>query len=80
MHAFLGASFGELQPGVMLLYGGVTEEGTPLNEAWAFEAQKREWTLVYHADPSLVMPQGALSTIQEGELIALSCSGKPTFQ
>ena len=49
----------------LMLYGGVNED--PLNDAFIFDCNKRQWKLVYRADPSTCEPTGALATIHAGE-------------
>lgn len=64
-----------MEPGLLLLYGGVAIDGSALNDAWIFEAQSRSWQLVFNADASLLASQGgALSTIRDGKLISLTIS------
>ena len=61
----------------LMLYGGVNED--PLNDAFIFDCNKRQWKLVYRADPSTCEPTGALATIHAGKLLTVSSTGGNRF-
>ena len=75
--SFTGGIFSELGAGVMLLYGGLSADETPLNEAWIFDTGEMKWTQMYAADASLLTCQCTFGAVKDGRLMAIDSSRKP---
>ncbi|CAD7704939.1 unnamed protein product [Ostreobium quekettii] len=72
------ALFSEVEPGSLLLYGGLGPDGKPLNDAYTLDVATMEWTMVYYGDPGLVLSHGAPAALVDRKLVTLNAgAGSP---
>lgn len=66
------AMFQKLAPKKLMLYGGMSADNKPLNDAWLFDMEHMSWTCLFYGHSDLVLPTGSVATLSEGRLVVLN--------
>ncbi|MEW5298846.1 MAG: hypothetical protein WDW36_001923 [Sanguina aurantia] len=73
-----GATLQELSHGKLFLYGGMSQEGKPMNDAWVLDVATRSWEVAFNGHSDAVLPTGSIGTLWRGKLVVLNAgTGSP---
>ena len=70
-----------LEPGRLLLYGGTSVDGKPVNDGYVLEVASMRWHCMYFGDPEELPSTGPMAVLQESKLYNLtSGAGKSSMR